>query len=687
MSDFEIRKDLFADERDDNLREIGKPTIRQDILGHVTGRTPYYDDHLFDGLLHMRAVRSPHHHARIRSIDVSQAERMPGVRRVVLPKDVPNNLNTLLSLINFGRDDEALLQPQKVAYQGEAVAAIIADTELQARQAVAAVRVDWDVLPHVLDVEEALQPGAPVVNEVYPNNTFDYHELYDHQKTRFGDVNVAFASADHIVEAQYQMSPIEQAPIETCGAIAAPETNDRYVCYTSTQALFFSLGTTAKLLNVESSRLHFIGGTVGGGFGGKVDSIVEPMAVLGARLTGSPVKFAWDREEEMQVGAPRGAERWRIKDGVMADGRIVAREFTGFFDAGAYTRLSSYAIVKRAGHIPGPYTIPNVASNIYCVFTNRTPATAMRGFGITGVDFAIECHMDRVAEVAGISPVDLRLLNAYRDGDMKAHRRMAKNTALIECCQVAAEKAGMAIDPAYRSASSLVGGGVAERAAIPETVTDNEGRIGERRAGRVASTSPATNGTGRIAAGTARPAEVAAAPQRPDMQLAPERTGHRTSQTPQTPANVPIAPAYPAAASAPATPYAPAAPGYPPSPPVSAPVSPASPPMSPSVSQATPPPAPPVSPGAPPMSSPASQTTPPSAGAPHVAAPAPHSAATGAALTPPAAPADSAAAPTSPASSSSPPTPPAEPYKPDKPFSRGVRRPGVSRFISGSRRR
>ena len=110
MSSVEFRKDLFADERDDNLNEIGKPTVRQDILGHVTGRSPYYDDHLFDGLLHMRCVRSPHHHARIRSINTSEAEQMEGVIRVVKPEDVSNNLNTLLSLINFGRDDEALLQ-------------------------------------------------------------------------------------------------------------------------------------------------------------------------------------------------------------------------------------------------------------------------------------------------------------------------------------------------------------------------------------------------------------------------------------------------------------------------------------------------------------------------------------------------------------------------------------------------
>ncbi|MEM9762550.1 MAG: molybdopterin cofactor-binding domain-containing protein, partial [Pseudomonadota bacterium] len=267
MSSIEFRKDLFADERDDTLSEIGHPRLRQDILGHVTGRTRYYDDHLFDGLLHMRCVRSPHHHARIRHIDTAAAERMEGVVRIVRPSDVPRNLNTLLSLIGFGRDDEALLSPAKVAYRGEPVLAVIAVTERAAREAVAAVRVDWEVLPHVLDVEEAIAPGAPSVNETYPNNTFDYHDRYDHQKLRFGDVEAGFAAADHIVEAEYQMSPIEQAPMETCGAIAAPETNARYVCHTATQALFFSLGTTAKLLESASSRLHFIGGTVGGGFG------------------------------------------------------------------------------------------------------------------------------------------------------------------------------------------------------------------------------------------------------------------------------------------------------------------------------------------------------------------------------------------------------------------------------------
>lgn len=475
MIDF--RKEFFADERDDNLNEVGKPTRRQDILGHVTGRSPFFDDHLFDGLLHLRCVRSPHHAARIRRIDTAEAERMPGVVRILQGRDVPLNLNTLLSLLDFGIDDEPILSPERTRYRGEPVAAVIAETEAQARAAVLAVRVEWEPLPHVLDVEEAIKPGAPVVLDIYPNNKFVYHGKYDHQKMRYGDVEAAFRGADHIVEGRYQMSPIEQAPMETCGAIAAPEQNGRYVCYTSTQALFFSLGTAAKVLKMPSSRLHFVGGTVGGGFGGKVDSIHEPLAILGAMLTGRPVKYAWDREEEMQVGAPRGAERWYIKDGVMKDGRIVARKFTGYFDSGAYTRLSSYAIIKGVGHLPGPYTIPNVHADVYCVYTNRTPATAMRGFGITGVDFAIEAHMDKVAETVGMNPVELRILNAYRDGDMKAHRRVAKNCALIECCQVVAEKAGIRISPEAKAATSRVGGGGARGELPAFTATDESGRV------------------------------------------------------------------------------------------------------------------------------------------------------------------------------------------------------------------
>ena len=164
----EFRKEIFADERDDNLNEVGKPTRRQDILGHVTGRSRYFDDHAFEGLLHLKVLRSPHHHARLRRIDVAAAERAPGVKRVIRAADVPVNLNTLLSLLTFGKDDEPSLAHDKVRYLGEPIIAVVAESEQAALEALPLIRVDYEPLPAVFDVEEALKEGAPVVNETYP---------------------------------------------------------------------------------------------------------------------------------------------------------------------------------------------------------------------------------------------------------------------------------------------------------------------------------------------------------------------------------------------------------------------------------------------------------------------------------------------------------------------------------------
>jgi CO/xanthine dehydrogenase Mo-binding subunit len=555
----EFRKDIFADERDDNLNVVGKGLQRQDMPGHVTGRTRFFDDHAFEGLLHLKVVRSPHHHARIRNIDASAASRAPGVKRVLRGADVPVNKNTLLSLINFGKDDEPTLAVDKVRYKGEPVVAIIAETEAAALAARKLVRVDYDPLPAVFDVEEALKPGAPVVNDTYPHNHFEYHDKYDHQKLRFGDVERAFQSADIVLEERYQMSPIEHAPTETNGSIAAPEHNDRYIVHTCAQGLFFALGTAAKILNLESNRLHFVGGTVGGGFGGKVDTLSEPLAILGAMLTGRPVRYVLDREEEMLYGSPRGAERVYIKDGVRRDGRIIARHIRSYFDAGAYTRLSSYAGIKCTAHIPGPYSIPNVTSDVHVVYTNRCPSTAMRGFGVTAVDFALEVQMDKLAHAVGMDPMEFRILNAYRDGDMKPHRRVAKNTALIECVQVAAEKAGWPLSAEAKRQSSVTGGG-GERALIPATPLDERGRIGRPETRTSPPTQVLPAGTQRIPLSKEPVIEGAR-----DGRAAPTSVPRYESGRPSAPAYQPTP--IPAPSYQPAPAYGPgAAYGAPPSP-------------------------------------------------------------------------------------------------------------------------
>lgn len=448
-----LAKEYFSDEREDNLKQIGFGQQRSDIPGHVTGKTRYFADRNFPGMLHLKMVRSPHHHARIKRIVTSKAEKHPGVVRILTHKDVPHNVYTILILIQVGPEDEQVLAADKVRWQGEAVVAVLADSERAAHEATALVEIDYEILPPVLDIDEAMKPNAPIVNEYHGQNYYRYDSGAS-RKVRFGDVEKGFAESDHVLEQTYWSSPIEQAPTETTGCIAVPEGNDRFTCYTNTQAMFFTLDNTSIILQMPGHKLHFVGGTVGGGFGGKVDVIVEPMAILASKLTGRPVSFIYSRQEEMQVSSPRAAEKIIIKDGITRDGHILARKVTGYTDAGAYSRHSPYGAQKGAAHYPGPYTIPNVSVDTYCVYTTRTPSSAMRGFGVTIADFALEVQMDKLARLINMDPLEFRLVNAYRDGDMKAHRQRTEGAALVECIQEASRAAKWPIADRFYKMSS-----------------------------------------------------------------------------------------------------------------------------------------------------------------------------------------------------------------------------------------
>jgi CO/xanthine dehydrogenase Mo-binding subunit len=344
------------------------------------------------------------------------------------------------------------LADDRVVYWGEPIAAILAESPQAAAIAVSRVKLKFEPLEAVFDTEAALKPGAPIVTR----QGFNYFRYEGHhcRRVRFGDVNRGFASADLIIERRWDTSPIEHSPTETTGCIVKPGGDGRFTVYTNTQALYFSLDNTALILGIPAGRLHFVGGTVGGGFGGKVDVIVEPIATLGAMLTNRPVKFVYTREEEMRISSTRAAERFYIKDGVMRDGRIIARQITLYVDAGAYSRHSPYGTTKAAAHMPGPYTIPHVWVDAHCVYTHRQPSSAMRGFGVTLGDFAIESQMDVIANELGIDPLRLRLINAYRDGDMKAHRKRVEGAALVEVIQKAAELVGHELSPGLVEMSS-----------------------------------------------------------------------------------------------------------------------------------------------------------------------------------------------------------------------------------------
>jgi CO/xanthine dehydrogenase Mo-binding subunit len=442
----------FRQERAGDFDVIGTPVQRSDALGHVTGRTQFFEDTYPTGMLHLKMHRSQRHHARLAHVDHSAALEVPGVVRVLTHADVPNNWYTILRLIGVEPNDEPVLPEDRVLYMGEPIVAVVATSEQAALAGAAAVRVTYEDLPAVFDVEEALAEGAPAIKP-HGTNYFVY-EGHHCRRIRFGDVDAAFAEADHVFEWRYQSSPIEHAPTETTGCIVVPQPDGRLKIHSDTQACFFTLDNAALILDVPFGKLRVVGGTVGGGFGGKVDVMVEPIACIAAMKTNKPVKYVYGREEEMQVSSPRAAERIYIRDGVMADGTIVARKVTLYVDAGAYSRHSPYGTTKASAHMPGPYNIPNVWVDAHCVYTNRTPSSAMRGFGVTIADYALESQMDRIARALELDPLQLRLKNAYRDGDMKAHRKRAEGTALIEVIQRAADLVGHELPAEYRAMSS-----------------------------------------------------------------------------------------------------------------------------------------------------------------------------------------------------------------------------------------
>lgn len=442
----------FPENKDIELHEVGTSAQRVGATSAVTGALRLTEDNDFRHLLHLKAVRSPHAHARIKSIDLSAARKVPGFVDVLTHEDVPNNLYTPMQLIGIEPKDEPILAEDVVRFQGEAVVAVMADSPRAAARAAAKVVVEYEVLPAVFDVEESIAEGAPSIT-THGHNYFPYEDHHC-RRIRFGDVESAFSEADHIIEQRYDTGPVEHVPMEVTGTICEPMPDGRFHVHTNTQGLFFIMALCSYICDMPAHRLRFLGGLSGGGFGGKVDGVTEALAILGAKKTGRPVKYFYTRQEEMQVSSTRAGWRFYVKDGVQNDGRIVARKLTAYANCGAYNRLVNYGVTKAAAHVPGPYNIPNVWADMHCVYTNRQPASAMRGFGVTMMDFALESHMDLIADQLKLDPWEIRFLNAYKDGDMKAHRKETEGAALIEVMQNTAEMAGYELSPSIKEMKS-----------------------------------------------------------------------------------------------------------------------------------------------------------------------------------------------------------------------------------------
>ena len=426
---------------------IGKRLPRSDGMQHSLAKTRYVNDIRLPGMLHVKAWRSPVPSAKILNVDVSQAKNLPGVKAVITWKDVPFNR------YGFAKDFPVLAEDE-VRYMGQEVVAVAAEDVDTAREAVSLIKVDLEERQPVLDPIKAMEPDSI---QVSPQGNFVYFGDKPVRQIRKGDVEAGFAQADYIIEGYYRTAAQEHCPIETQCGIAQTDALGRTHVYTMSQAIWFNKMWLAPILKKPQSMVHMIGGIVGGGFGSKNDPHADLIiSVLSLYTDSRPVKWLWTREEEFVASTHRGAMHMFFKDGVMKDGRIIARQVRSIRDGGAYILTNDYVGSKHAYGVAGPYNIPNVKVDTYCMLTNKRPVSSMRGFGLYQASFADEVQIERIAKILGMDSFRIRFINAVRDGDTSATRAVLHSCALIEVMQAAAERAGIKLDDDLLAMSSKV---------------------------------------------------------------------------------------------------------------------------------------------------------------------------------------------------------------------------------------
>jgi CO/xanthine dehydrogenase Mo-binding subunit len=398
---------------------VGKSVPRIDVVDKVTGAAVFADDMQFGpGLYYGRLVRSPHAHALIKHIDVSKALEVPGVKAVVTGQDV--NARIGLYLI-----DRPIFPTDRVRVVGEPVAGVVATSVEIAEEAARYVEVEYEELPAVFDPVEAAQPDAPLLHPdlgEYEVANFIFPEpgtnISEHFKLRKGDVESAWPGCAAIVEGTFRLPQIQHVPIEPHVAVALWELSGQVTLWTCSQSPFAQRDLIAQSLSIPHGNLRVVSPYVGGGFGGKAGVSMEVYAVVLARaVKGRPVKLRMTREEEFIGTTVRQTLVAHTKIGCDGEGNLLAMETEYYFGGGAYNDYG-VNIARAAGYsCTGPYDIPNVKGDSYCVYTNRPIGSAMRGFGMPEIHWGIEQIMDQLAERIGMDPAEFRRRNCVRTGD------------------------------------------------------------------------------------------------------------------------------------------------------------------------------------------------------------------------------------------------------------------------------
>jgi 4-hydroxybenzoyl-CoA reductase subunit alpha len=390
---------------------VGTDVARTEAPAKARGTAIYTDDIKLPGMLYGRLLRSPFAHALIKHIDTSKAAALPGVKSVITAEDTPK--------IKYGNwrlvpetQDEYPLAVDKVRFIGDEVAAVAAIDKDTAEEALGLIKVEYEELPGVFDVHSATQPGAPIIHDYCPSN------ISVHRKIKYGDVEKGFAESDYVREDTFTLHPVSHAYLEPCSALAQVDLDGRITLWTSTQVPYIVQCLLASTLGMRENDIRVIKPYIGGGFGGKMELRAwEFCAALMAKKTGRPVKFTISREEEFLAGRRRHAMTIHSKVGFKKDGTLVAKDLRIKLDGGAYNAMGPTATFLVGNFGAMLYRYPNYRYHGEHVYTNKPPASAMRGFGAPQTLYASEIQMNIAGEELGIDPIEIRLKNAQVSGD------------------------------------------------------------------------------------------------------------------------------------------------------------------------------------------------------------------------------------------------------------------------------
>jgi CO/xanthine dehydrogenase Mo-binding subunit len=445
-------------------RYVGGNFPRQDALDKVTGEAVYVHDLSLPGMLHARLKLSPVASARIARVDTSRARALRGVRAVLEGAELEHRLGLYMA-------DKRVLARDVVRYQGEAVVAVAAETEAIAEEACRLVEVEYEPTRAVLDVEEALLEGAPLVHPElheykWMRGVFfpvPHTNIAHHQKIRKGDVEKGFAEAARVFEHRFWNPPVQHVPLETHAVLARALAGDRVELWTSAQSPYTVRNLLAVAFGLPHNNVRVHIPSVGGGFGGKAGIHLEPLVYLLSKAAGGrPVKLVATREEEFNTLPSRQGLLSRIKTGVDREGRIVALEARYLWDAGAHADYGVNIGRAAATAGAGPYRVPNCRVDSLVVYTNKVFGTAFRGFGHLEVMWGVERNLDIIAAALGLSPLEIRRRNVLRPGDTTITGELftANHGRPELCLEEAARAIGMPDRPLHGAGSAPAAGRV-----------------------------------------------------------------------------------------------------------------------------------------------------------------------------------------------------------------------------------